>query len=65
MFKRAVLLLILTPLRVDTEDMIADICTNATPKATFLKMRNNMMNVHLGPLKNMCWSEATTRRRDK
>ena len=52
LFKRAVLLLILTPMRVDTEDMVADIFTKATPKATFLKMRNAMMNVH-GPLKNM------------
>ena len=46
LFKRAVLLLILSPLRVDTDDMIADIFTKTTPKSTFTKMRNVMMNVH-------------------
>ena len=46
LFKRAVLLLILSPYRVDTSDMIADIFTKATPRSTFVKMRNIMMNVH-------------------
>ena len=50
LFKRAVLLLILTPLRVSTDNMMADIFTKATGKATFLKMRNAMMNIH-GPLR--------------
>ena len=46
LFKRAVLLLILSPMRVDTHDMIADIFTKATTKQTFTKMRNVMMNIH-------------------
>ena len=46
LFKRAVLLLILTPFLVTTDYMMADIFTKATDKATFIKMRNAMMNVH-------------------
>ena len=46
LFKCAVLLLILSPMRVDTHDMIADIFTEATTKQTFIKMRNVMMNIH-------------------
>ena len=41
-----VLLMILSPLLVKTEYMLADIFTKATEKNTFLKMRNRMMNVH-------------------
>ena len=51
--KRAVLLLLLYPYKVSTDYMLADIFTKATDKGTFLKMRNNMMNVHgnlRGPL---------------
>ena len=50
LFKRAVLLLILTPLQVDTRNMIADVFTKSTDKATFTRMRNVMMNIH-GPLR--------------
>ena len=50
LFKRAVLLLILTPWLVGTADMVADIFTKATDKATFTRLRNAMMNVH-GPLR--------------
>ena len=32
------------------EDMIADIFTKATDKATFIRLRNVMMNIH-GPLR--------------
>ena len=51
LFKRAVLLLILTPLQVDAREMIADIFTKSTDKATFIRMRNAMMNIH-GTLKS-------------
>ena len=36
------------------EDMIADIFTKATDKATFIRLRNVMMNIHgplMGPLR--------------
>ena len=46
LFKRAVLLLSLSPFLVTTDFMMADIFTKATDKATFIKMRNAMMNVH-------------------
>ena len=46
LFKRAVLLLILNPLLVSTENMTADIFTKATDRNTFTKLRNAMMNVH-------------------
>ena len=44
-FKRAVLLLILKPLLIKTEDMMADIMTKATDKGTYFKMRNVAMNI--------------------
>ena len=50
LFKRAVLLLILAAYKVVTEDMIADIFTKATDKATFIRLRNVMMDIH-GPLR--------------
>ena len=50
LFKRAVLLLILSPYLVKTDQMMADIFTKATEKAIFIRMRNAMMNVH-GPLR--------------
>ena len=50
LFKRAVLLRILSTLHVGTNDMVADIFTKATDKPTFIRMRNMMMNVH-GPLR--------------
>ena len=46
LFKRAVLLRILSTLHVGTNDMVADIFTKATDKPTFIRMRNMMMNVH-------------------
>ena len=50
LFKRAVLLLILSPVLVGTHDMVADTFTKATDKTTFCRMRNVMMNIH-GPLR--------------
>ena len=50
LFKRAVLLLILSPSIVTTDNMVADIFTKATDKSTFVRMRNSMMNIH-GPLR--------------
>ena len=50
LFKRAVLLLILSPYLVGTHDMVADMFTKAVDKATFIRFRNTMMNVH-GPLR--------------
>ena len=49
--KRAILLHILTALRVSTDYMLADIFTKAADKGTFVKMRNVMMNAsqHLIP----------------
>jgi hypothetical protein len=44
-FKRAVLLLILKPTLVKTEDMMADIMTKPTDKGTYFKMRNAAMNI--------------------
>ena len=46
--KRAVLLLLLKPLLVSTEYMLADIFTKPTEKATFIRMRNRMMNINSG-----------------
>jgi hypothetical protein len=51
MFKRAVLLLILAPFLVSTNDMIADMFTKAIDKAAFTLFRNTAMNVH-GTLKD-------------
>jgi len=50
LFKRAVLILIMSPSIVTTDNMVADIFTKATDKSTFVRMRNNMMNIH-GPLR--------------
>ena len=49
--KHAILLRILTALRVSTDYMLADIFTKAADKGTFVKMRNVMMNAsqHLIP----------------
>lgn len=46
LFKRAVLLLILKPMLVSDENMVADILTKATEKAKFIKMRNFLMGVN-------------------
>ena len=46
LIKRAVLLLILKPYLVSTQYMLADIFTKATEKATFIRLRNRMMNVN-------------------
>ena len=46
MLKRAVLLLVLVPRLVKTDDMIADIFTKAVEKGSFVKFRNNIMNAH-------------------
>jgi hypothetical protein len=51
MFKRAVLLLILTPFLVSTNNMIADMFTKAIDKAAFTLFRNTAMNIH-GTLKD-------------
>ena len=44
--KRAVLLLMLLPYLVKTDMMAADIFTKATPRDSFMKMRNFLMNVN-------------------
>ena len=59
LFKRAVLLLILSPVLVGTKDMPADIFTKATDKGTFIRMRNMMMNVH-GPMRSVLHSAFMT-----
>ena len=46
MFKRAVLLLILTPYLVKTDKMVADMFTKALDKSAFALFRNTVMNVH-------------------
>ena len=46
LIKRAVMLLIVKPYLVKTENMLADIFTKSTDKGTYAKMRNAMMNVH-------------------
>ena len=45
LLKRAVLLLVIRPVLIKTEDMTADILTKATDKGTFFKMRNFAMNI--------------------
>ena len=44
--KRAVLLLMLLPYLIKTDMMAADIFTKATPRDTFIKMRNFLMNIN-------------------
>ena len=46
LFKRAVLLLILSPFKISDADMVADIFTKAVEKAKFTRMRDFVMNVH-------------------
>ena len=46
LFKRAVLLLILSPFKISDHDMVADIFTKAVEKAKFTRMRDFAMNVH-------------------
>ena len=46
LLKRAVLLLIMTPFLVTTDNMLADVFTKATDKGTFAKMRGHLMNVN-------------------
>ena len=47
LFKRAVLLLILSPVRIDTDNMIADMFTKALDKGSFTKFRDVVMSNHL------------------
>ena len=44
LLKRATMLLIFQPVLISTNDMLADIFTKATDKASFVKLRNIMMN---------------------
>ena len=64
--KRAVLLLMLSPYLIKTDMMAADIFTKATPRDTFIKMRNFLMNVNWtirGQLENaMCGMSGNSRR---
>ena len=46
LLKRAVLLLIMTPHLVTTDNMLADVFTKATDKGTFAKMRGHLMNIN-------------------
>ena len=46
LFKRAVLLLILVPYLVTTDNMLADIFTKSVERGTFVRLRNHMMNIH-------------------
>ena len=46
MFKRAVLLLIVTALKISDLDMAADIFTKPVEKAKFVRMRDYIMNAH-------------------
>ena len=48
LLKRAVLLLIFRPFLVTTQNMIADVMTKATDKGTYMKMRGQIMNNHVG-----------------
>ena len=46
LFKRAVLLLILSAFKISDLDMAADIFTKPVDKAKFIRMRDYIMNVH-------------------
>ena len=46
LFKRAVLLLILSAFKISDLDMAADIFTKPVEKAKFIRMRDYIMNVH-------------------
>ena len=46
LIKRAVMMLILAPLLVNTRFMIADMLTKALEKSSFIRFRNVAMNVH-------------------
>ena len=46
LIKRATLMLLLSPMLVSTNDMIADIFTKALEKAIFYKFRDIVMNRH-------------------
>ena len=48
LIKRAVLLLLVYPFLVPTDQMAADIFTKALPRDAFIKYRNYFMNVHSG-----------------
>ena len=48
LIKRAVLLLLVYPFLVPTDQMAADIFTKALPRDAFVKYRNYFMNVHSG-----------------
>ena len=46
LFKRAVLLLIVSALKISDQDMAADIFTKPVEKAKFVRMRDYIMNTH-------------------
>ena len=46
LFKRAVLLLIVSAFKISDQDMAADIFTKPVEKAKFIRMRDYIMNVH-------------------
>ena len=46
LLKRAVLLLIMAPHLVTTDNMLADVFTKATDKGMFAKMRGHLMNIN-------------------
>ena len=46
LFKRAVLLLLVSAFKIADTDMVADIFTKAVEKAKFTQARDFMMNVH-------------------
>ena len=48
LFKRAVLLLIVSAFKISDQDMAADIFTKPVEKAKFVRMRDYIMNVHSG-----------------
>ena len=46
LFKRAILLLILSAFKISDQDMAADIFTKPLDKATYFRHRNIIMNIH-------------------
>ena len=46
LFKRAVLLLIVSAFKISDQDMVADIFMKPVEKAKFVRMRDYIMNAH-------------------